>query len=204
MRYRGWRIKPPLGNASSTITVLRLTSKSPQKTCRILNNPATARTRSVKVGHPHGDSKGPCCSSRPHNLDGLTDDVPSQPNQSAGSGGEQLWTDLNARVGNRSAQPIDPRLVVQAVGPIRGVVPTQPGSNQPQQTMQGKEARIVHPAAPLMSSRRRRTIEAAYRGGNTTHGNAGSQLRGIQIATTGHECDAAPAARSQSPRTAAS
>ena len=55
---------------------------------------------------------------------------------------------MNARVGNQRAQPIDPRLVPQAVGPIQGVAPTTRG-NQVQRTAQGKDALILFPAASL-------------------------------------------------------
>jgi hypothetical protein len=48
---------------------------------------------------------------------------------------------MNAAVGNTSAAPISPGLVVQAVGPIQGVAPAAT-RNQPQQqhTAQGEGA----------------------------------------------------------------
>jgi hypothetical protein len=55
---------------------------------------------------------------------------------------------MNARVGNQTARPIDPRLVAQAVGPIQGVVPTA-ARNQVQGTAQGDNALILLPAASL-------------------------------------------------------
>ena len=57
---------------------------------------------------------------------------------------------MNARVGNQSARPIDPKLVAQAVGPIQGVAPIAT-RNQVQRTAQGKDALIpsLLPAASL-------------------------------------------------------
>ena len=101
---------------------------------------------------------------------------------------------MNARVGNTSAQPIDPRLVVQAVGLIQGVViPAASARNRPQQATTGKISLVLALAASLMPSKGRRTIHATY-GTTTTHGDTGSQPRGVQVPKTGHEHGAATAA----------
>ncbi|KAI0299581.1 hypothetical protein BC826DRAFT_1183997 [Russula brevipes] len=58
-------------------------------------------------------------------------------------GQPQLWDNMNLPVGNPNAGLIDPRLVVQAVGPIRGLVPAQgppPGSQQQQQGTGGQQS----------------------------------------------------------------
>src|SRR5487761_1625280 len=99
---------------------------------------------------------------------------------------------MNARVGNPSAHPVDPRLVVQAVGPIQGVVPAASARNQPQQATPGKNALILALAASLMPSRGCRTTHATY-GTTATHGDTGSQHRGVQVPKTGHEHGAATA-----------
>ena len=59
-----------------------------------------------------------------------------------------MWNDMNARVGNENARPIDPRVVVQAVGPIPGVVPAVTRRNQ-QQAPQGESVLILPIAVPL-------------------------------------------------------
>jgi len=65
--------------------------------------------------------------------------------------GNDLWDSMNARVGNPSAAPIDPRLVPQAVGHFPGVVPTATGTPwQQQYTGQGERALILHLAVYLM------------------------------------------------------
>ena len=64
------------------------------------------------------------------------------------NGREALWDTINARVGNENARPIDPSVVVQAVGPIPGVVPAVTTRNQ-QQAPQGESAQILPIAIPL-------------------------------------------------------
>ena len=83
----------------------------------------------------------------------LTYNVRSNNNQPTRNrdGGDALWNEIFPPVGNESARRVDPRLVPQAVGPIRGVVPTTTTRAQPsQQPPQGESALILSIAVPLM------------------------------------------------------
>jgi len=148
MQCRGRGIKVLGGGHGSSSSYFRLAFDSPQRTCQTINNPVTTRTSSVKVAHPLTSSKRRYSLIVLMILTVLTYNIRRNNSQFTRNGGEALWNNMNARVGNENARPIDPSVVVQAVGPIPGVVPTVATRNQ-QQAPQGESAPILPIAVPL-------------------------------------------------------
>lgn len=140
MRCRWKRIKVLWEGHSPASLFPILHSLPPQRICRALNNLITTRTSKAKMGQRVCESRCGwsryCCRSL--DIDGANLRCLKPPN-----GGGRLCNVTNhGSVGKQSARPVDPRSVVQAMGPTPGVVPTAT-RNQTQQTAQGDNALIL-------------------------------------------------------------